>query len=244
MCELCKTVRPALSRRSVMAGAASLLAASALSVNRVKAEQPQTSEPPQNAISPAEALDRIMKGNASYVANTPNEKDFSAGRAERVGVQYPVVAVLSCSDSRVAPELVFDQGPGDVFVVRLAGNLLNDDGFASLEYAVKFLRAPLVMVLGHTNCGAVAAAVKAVQEHAELPGHLPDLVNSIEPAVIAAHAKHPSDLVAAAIEENVRLNVKRLDDDAPILSEALAAKKIDIVGGIYDLATGKVGLLP
>jgi carbonic anhydrase len=143
----------------------------------------------------------------------------------------------------VAPELVFDQGPGDVFVVRLAGNFLNDDGFASLEYAVKFLGAPLVMVLGHTNCGAVAAAVKVVQEHAELPGHLPDLVNSIEPAVIAAHAKHPSDLVAAAIEENVRLNVKRLDDDAPILSEALAAKKIDIVGGIYDLATGKVGLL-
>jgi carbonic anhydrase len=158
-------------------------------------------------------------------------------------VQYPIVAVLSCSDSRVAPELVFDQGPGDVFVVRLAGNFLNDDGFASLEYAVKFLGAPLVMVLGHTNCGAVAAAVKVVQEHAELPGHLPDLVKSIEPAVIAAHAKHPSDLVAAAIEENVRLNTKRLVDDAPILTDAFAAKKLNVVGGIYDLATGKVGLI-
>jgi carbonic anhydrase len=243
MCEYCKTVRPAFSRRSVMTGAASLLAASALSVGRLRAEQPQTPTPPQNAIAPSEALDRLMQGNARYVANTPNERDFSAGRAERAVVQYPIVAVLSCSDSRVAPELVFDQRPGDVFVVRLAGNFLNDDGFASLEYAVKFLGAPLVMVLGHTNCGAVAAAVKVVQEHAELPGHLPDLVKSIEPAVIAAHAKHPSDLVAAAIEENVRLNTKRLVDDAPILTDAFAAKKLNVVGGIYDLATGKVDLI-
>jgi carbonic anhydrase len=128
-------------------------------------------------------------------------------------------------------------------VVRLAGNFLNEDGFASLEYAVKFLGVPLVMVLGHTNCGAVAAAVKVVQERAKLPGHLPDLIKSIEPAVIAAHGKHPSDLVAAAIEENVRLNVKRLGEDAPIMADALAAKKIAVAGGIYDLATGKVGLL-
>ncbi len=127
--------------------------------------------------------------------------------------------------------------------MRLAGNFLDDDGFASLEYAVKFLGAPLVMVLGHTNCGAVAAAVKVVTERAELPGHLPDLVKAIEPAVIAAHGRHPSDLVAAAIEENVRLNVKRLIDDAPIMSDALAAKKIAISGGIYDIATGKVNLI-
>lgn len=118
-----------------------------------------------------------------------------------------------------------------------------DEGFASLEYGVKFLGTPLIMVLGHTNCGAIAAAIKVVMERVELPGHLPELVKSIEPAVIAAHGKHPSDLVAAATEENVRRNVKRLDDDAPILSEALAAKKIDIAGGIYDLTTGKVGLL-
>ena len=112
-------------------------------------------------------------------------------------------------------------------------------GFASLEYAVKFLGVPLLMVLGHTNCGAVAAAVKVVKERIELPGHLPELIKSIEPAVIAAHGRHPSDLVAAAIEENVRLNVKRLIDDTPIMSDALAAKKIDVVGGIYDIATGK-----
>jgi carbonic anhydrase len=143
----------------------------------------------------------------------------------------------------VSPELAFDQGPGDIFVVRLAGNFLNEDGFASLEYAVKFLGAPLIMVLGHTNCGAVDAAIKVVKENAELPGHLPELIKSIEPAVIAAHGRHPSDLLAAAIEENVRLNVKRLIDDAPIMSDALATKRIAVSGGVYDLATGKVGLI-
>jgi carbonic anhydrase len=184
-----------------------------------------------------------MEGNARYAANAPNERDFSAGRAARAGAQFPIAAILSCSDSRVVPDLVFDQSPGDLFVVRLAGNFLDDDGLASLEYAVKFLGAPLLLVVGHTNCGAVAAAVKVVMERAVLPGHLPELIKAIEPAVIAAHARHPSDLVAAAIEENVKLNVTRMKDDKPILSEALAAKKIAAYGGVYDIATGKVNLL-
>ena len=95
----------------------------------------------------------------------------------------------------------------------------------------------------HIQHVAIAAAIKVVKERIELPGHLPELIKSIEPAVIAAHAKHPSDLLAATTEENVRLNVKRLIDDAPIMSEALAAKKIAVSGGIYDIATGKVGLV-
>jgi carbonic anhydrase len=153
------------------------------------------------------------------------------------------VAVLSCSDSRVTPELAFDQGPGDVFVIRVAGNFVNDDGLASFEYAVHFLGVPLLMVLGHSNCGAVGAAIKVVTEHAELPGHLPELVKAIEPAVIAAHGRHPSDLLAVAIEENVRLSVKHLIEDVPVISDALAAKKIAIAGGVYDTATGKVNLI-
>ena len=116
-------------------------------------------------------------------------------------------------------------------------------GLASLEYAVHFLGVPLLMVLGHSDCGAVGAAIKVVTERAELPGHLPELVKAIEPAVIAAHGRHPGDLLAAAIEENVRLNVMRLIDDAPILSDALATKKIAVSGGVYDLATGKVSLI-
>ena len=242
MCQNCRASRASVSRRNVIAGAGALLAASALPLASSRAAEPPPANA-RNAIAPAAALAELLEGNARYAANEPVEKDFSAGRAARVEAQFPIAAILGCSDSRVSPELLFDQGPGDLFVVRLAGNFLDDDGFASLEYAVKFLGAPLVMVLGHTNCGAVAAAVKVVTEHAELPGHLPELIKSIEPAVIAAHGRHPSDLVAAAIEENVRLNVKRLIDDTPIMSDALAAKKIAIAGGIYDLATGKVTLI-
>lgn len=242
-CRRCEHSESRLSRRSVMTCAAALLAASSLPRGFARADQPVLAEPPPNAIPPPRALDRLMQGNARYVAGETECKDYSIGRAERAGAQYPLVAVLSCSDSRVSPELLFEQGPGDIFVVRIAGNFVNTDGLASMEYAVKVLGVPLLMVLGHSNCGAVAAAVKVVTEHAELPGHLPELVESIEPAVIAAHGKHPSDLVAATIEENVRLNMKRLIDDTPIISDALAAKKIAISGGVYDISTGKVGLV-
>jgi carbonic anhydrase len=242
MCELCGSVHDRLTRRGLMAGAGAAFAAAALPSASVFAAEPPKEGAP-NAISPDAALQRLIQGNERYAANAPSERDFSAGRAARASAQFPIAAILGCSDSRVVPDLVFDQSPGDLFVVRLAGNFLDDDGLASLEYAVKFLGAPLLMVLGHTNCGAVSAAVKVVTERAQLPGHLPDLVKSIEPAVIAAHARHPSDLVAATIEENVKLNVKRMKDDEPILSEALAAKKIAAVGGVYDIATGKVNLL-
>jgi carbonic anhydrase len=242
MCEHCQP-SASWSRRNVITGAAALFAASTLPFARLRADQPVTGGPAPNAIAPSEALDRLMQGNARYAAGESECKDYSVGRAERVLAQYPIVSVLSCSDSRVSPELVFDQGPGDVFVVRVAGNFVNPDGLASFEYAVNFLGVPLLMVLGHSNCGAVSAAVKVVTERTELPGHLPEMVESIEPAVIAAHGRHPSDLVATAIEENVRLNVKRLIDDTPILAEALAAKKIAISGGVYDIATGKVKLI-
>lgn len=242
MCDLCPPSPASISRRHLIGGAATLLAAIALTRARARAAEPPSPDA-QNAIAPADALDRLMQGNARYVAGECECRDYSVGRAARAEAQYPIAAILSCSDSRVSPELLFDQNPGDIFVVRLAGNFLDDDGFASLEYAVHFLGAPLVMVLGHTNCGAIAAAIKVVKERIELPGHLPELIKAIEPAVIAAHGKHPSDLLAAATEENVRLNMKRLIDDAPIMSDALAAKKIAVSGGIYDIATGKVGLI-
>jgi carbonic anhydrase len=226
-----------------MAGAAALLAATALPW-RVGAEEKVPSPNAQNAIPPDEALERLMQGNARYAANTPNERDFSAGRAARAAGQYPIAAIVSCSDSRVVPDLVFDQSPGDLFVVRLAGNVVDgEDAFASLEYAVKFLGAPLILVLGHSNCGAVAAAIKVLMERAELPGHLPDLIKAIEPAVIAAHGKHPGDLLTVAIEENVRLCQKKLPRESSIIGDAVEAKKVGISGGVYDIATGKVNLL-
>jgi carbonic anhydrase len=198
---------------------------------------------PQNAISPQDALKRLMAGNSRYVANSPETRDYSAGRATRATAQHPVAAILSCADSRVAPELVFDQGPGDLFVVRLAGNFVTDGGLASLEYAVRFLRTPLVMVLGHTNCGAVDAAIKVIKDNAQLPGHLPNLIKSIKPAVWEAQKAKPTDLLSTAIVENVRHNVHRLQNAKPVLSAAGKGGKIQVVGGLYDLETGKVALV-
>ncbi|CAB3693591.1 carbonic anhydrase [Achromobacter piechaudii] len=200
-------------------------------------------EVPSNDIGGEEALKRLMAGNARYAANKPNMRDFSAGRAALVKTQKPIAAILSCSDSRVAPELAFDQNPGDVFLVRVAGNFVNDDGLASFEYAAKFLNVPLILVLGHNNCGAVDATVKVLKEQAELPGHLPELVNAIKPAVERASKGEPKNLLAAAIAENVRLAVQRLQTAQPILRGMVEQKKLMVAGGVYDLASGKVKLV-
>ncbi|APF39529.1 carbonic anhydrase [Chelatococcus daeguensis] len=202
----------------------------------------QTGAPP-NAIGPDEALKRLVDGNARYAANTAANKDFSAGRAARAESQHPFAAVVSCADSRVAPELAFDQGPGELFVVRVAGNFVNTDGLASLEYGVKFLGIPLIMVLGHTNCGAVDATIKVLKDNAELPGHLPELVNSIKPAVEAAKKAGSDDLLDRAIIENVRHNVAELTKAGPIVSRFVSEGKAKVVGGVYNLATGKVTLV-
>ncbi len=231
----------AWTRRNALKVAAGL--AIAASLGSASAKEEGAGKPKPNAIGADAALRRLIEGNARYVANKPAHRDFSAGRAERTRSQYPIAAVLSCADSRVAPEFAFDQGPGDLFVVRLAGNFANDEGLASLEYAVKFLGVPLVMVLGHSNCGAIGAAIKVVEDNAELPGHLPGLIQSIKPAVEAAKAKSPLDLLAVTITENVALNVKRLETAQPLLASFAQTKQVKIVGGVYDLANGKVGLL-
>jgi carbonic anhydrase len=203
----------------------------------------QDTSAPQNAITPDAALKRLMDGNARYVANTPSVRDFSAGRAARAEAQHPVAAVLSCADSRVAPEFAFDQGAGDLFVVRLAGNFANDDGIASLEYAVRFLKVPLIVVLGHTSCGAIETAIKVWQDNASLPGRLPQLINALRPAVAIAQATGRPDLLETAITENVRQTMTRLGNTVPVLAGAASKGTIKIVGGVYDLPTGKVNLV-
>jgi len=236
MCGNCDS--KALSRRHLMAGAGALLAASTFPVVAGRA-----AEPAPNAIPPSEALDRLKAGNARYAANEPAERDFSFGRAARASAQYPIVAVLACADSRVPPEIVFDQGPGEVFVVRDAGNVVSNYGLASMEFAVAVLNVPLIVVLGHSSCGAVAAALQSAKERSKLPGHLPELVEAIQPAVDAAHGKHPSDLLAATINENVRLGMSRLKSQSDVIGDAVSAGKVGIQGGVYDLATGKVNLI-
>ena len=184
-----------------------------------------------------------MAGNARYLANNTHVRDFAAGRAARVSNHRPIASILSCADARVGPEFVFDQGPGDLFVVRVAGNILQEDGLASLEYAAQFLGAPLILVLGHSNCGAVDAAIKVVKDNAALPGHLPMLIDQVKPAVLAAQKTQPANLLAAAIAENVRLTMQRVDASKPLLADMIAGEKVKVAGGVYDIATGRVNLI-
>jgi carbonic anhydrase len=245
MDDLCGDTRDVtgMTRRHVVAVAAAatvaLLGRSAWAADPPKAGM----APPPNAIAPADARKRLVEGNERYVKGELKERDFSAGRAARAEAQYPFAAILSCADSRVAPELAFDEGPGQLFVVRVAGNVVNPDLLASLEYGVQFLGIPFILVLGHTKCGAVDAAIKTLKSKAVLPGHLPGLVGLIKPAVIAAEKAGPGELLDNAIAENVRQQVARLKAAPPIVQKFYADKKIDIAGGVYDLATGKIALV-
>ena len=215
MCKQCDLMR--FSRRGLLT--AGLVTAAAAAFPPLPAWA-QSAAPPPNAISPDEALARLQQGNARYAANAPTNRDYAAGRVARAQGQYPFASIVSCADSRLAPELAFDQGPGELFVVRVAGNFINEDGLASLEYGAAVLGVPFIMVLGHSKCGAVDATIKVVKDGTTLPGHLPSLTNAIRPAVIAAQAKQPADLLAEATAENVRLNVKSLLVAKPIRRRA------------------------
>jgi carbonic anhydrase len=225
-----------------MAGALAMLVPWSAGV-AVAADPPAPGVPPPTAIGPADALKRLMDGNVRYAANSPKERDFSSGRAARVQGQHPIATILSCADSRVAPEFAFDQGPGDLFVVRVAGNVVNPDLLASIEYGAQFLRVPLIMVLGHTGCGAIDAAIKVLKTKAVLPGHLPQLIAAIKPAVIIAEETQSGNLLDNAATENVRRQVARLKTSPPVVQKLYVGKEIDIVGGMYDLNTGRIELV-
>lgn len=240
MCERCASNAPTFSpsRRSLLAAGAGFALAGGLAP--ALAQGVATTPTP---LGPDEALKRLMEGNARYAANSPNERDFSAGRAARARSQHPFASIVSCADSRLAPELAFDQSAGDLFVVRVAGNFVNEDGLASLEFGAAVLQSPLIMVLGHTSCGAISSTIDVIKNGTQLPGHLPSLINAIRPAVLEAQKAGASNMLEAATEANVRLNVERLKTAAPILAERVAQKKLAVVGGIYELATGKVRLI-
>jgi carbonic anhydrase len=234
MCNAC--LAAGLSRR-VMLGAGLAAAAAAPLAGIAQAQ------PARAADTPDAALKLLIDGNARYVSNQMNERDFSAGRAARARGQAPFAAILGCADSRVAPELAFDQAPGDLFVVRVAGNFMTPDGLASLEYGAAVLGTKVIMVLGHTNCGAINATVAALQKGNDLPGHIGDLVRAMKPGVEPALKQPGDDLAQRAVLANVRWNVQRLIEAKPILADMVAAKKLSVVGGVYDLATGKVTLV-
>ncbi|QQX57089.1 carbonic anhydrase [Pseudomonas chlororaphis] len=201
-----------------------------------------TSPKPENDLNPQQALARLLAGNTRYVQGVAKRHDFVAEREALVGGQNPFAAVLGCADSRIAPEYAFDTSRGDLFAVRIAGNFVTTDGLASLEYAVAVLGTPLILVLGHDSCGAISAGVKAVQEDTKFPGQIQSLADAVKPSVEKV-LKAPGDILENAITQNVKDTVSRLKHESPILSDALEKGKLNIVGGVYKLSSGKVEMV-
>ena len=247
MCETCRknaiqssTGRFEPSRRSLLFAAASatgFLLGGAAGAKEIKAPPK-----PQNALSPDASLERLMKGNTRYIKGVSLRHDFKHEREALAGGQNPFAAILSCADSRIAPEYAFDSGRGDLFVCRVAGNFANTETVASLEYAVAVLGAPLILVLGHDSCGAVDAAIKSLKDDTTLPGQMPSLVAGLAPAVKAV-AQQAGDKLGNVIRQNVIDTVAKLGSATPILSAAVAQNKLRVVGGIYRLGNGRVDMV-
>ncbi len=191
--------------------------------------------------SGSDALTRLMEGNGRFVAGEATAVMSIDERAELANGQSPYAIIVSCADSRVAPELAFDANPGDLFVIRVAGNIVDDYELASIEYAVAVLKSPLLVVMGHESCGAVGAAVKSEKDGENYPGHIHDLVEAIRPAVRKAmdHTKG-DDLLDVAVQENVRLVVDQMENSQPIIGPAIKGGNLKVVPARYDLNTGEV----
>lgn len=238
MCQKCGSPsadqRSELPRRNFLklAGAAAFGIAFADHVLAAANEAPPK---PRNVISPDAALARLMKGNERYVKGVMKRHDFFNERPALSLGQNPFVGILSCADSRVARR-------GDVFVCRVAGNFANADTVASFEYAVAVLGTPLILVLGHSKCGALEATVKAVKDGEKFSGHIPSLITALRPAVKTA-MDESGDLLENAIKQNVLRTVEKLKGAGPILSKAVEKGTLRVAGGVYDLYTGRVGIM-
>lgn len=218
-----------------------------LANSRMNAAEPQKEAPagprPLNA---DEALHQLLAGNHRFMIGRPlgprrSPEEF---RALAHG-QFPEAVVVSCADSRVAPEILFDVGVGDIFVVRVAGNVIDGAGVTikgSIEYAVAELNVPLILVLGHRGCGAVKAAIQHIHDRDSLPGAINGLVELIKPAVAKSKGM-AGDPLENAIRRNVEIGVERLQGLEPILAPRVKAGKVKVVGGVYDLHNGAVTLI-
>lgn len=183
-----------------------------------------------------ESLKKLMDGNRRFVSETYDRGDIGPGRRAEISKgQRPFAVIVDCSDSRVVPEFIFDQGLGDLFVIRTAGNIVDDIAIGSVEYAVKHLGVRLVLVLGHDDCGAVKATVAG----GKAEGHIDAILQAIRPAVAVAMQK-PGNLLDNAIAQNVDMVINRLQSAQPILAQALQTGDVRIVGGVYHLKDGSV----
>jgi carbonic anhydrase len=191
-----------------------------------------------------DALSKLMDGNKRFMTGSLAQKDIGdSRRKELTAGQHPFAIVVTCSDSRVAPELIFDEGLGDIFVVRVAGNVLDPVALGSIEYAAEHLHAPLLVLMGHEKCGAVSAALEA---KGEPEGNIGAIVKKILPAVKKAKAKGGSkdDMLNNAIRENVVLSYKAVRDKSPVLKHMIEKGELKVIAGVYHLASGEVEQLP
>lgn len=191
----------------------------------------------QARISPEESLIRLKEGNKRFVTGKSSRprQDFSRIKEVAEG-QYPFATIIGCSDSRVPNEIIFDQGLGDLFIVRTAGQVSSYASWGSIEFAEEILGTKLIVVLGHTKCGAVNAAVGLP----EVPGHIVTLINAIKPAVEKAKKTESTNLLDAAIRENVAMQVEQLKGLEPVLAKRVREGSIKIIGALYDLNSGEI----
>jgi len=194
--------------------------------------------PDQPSVAPTEAISKLKEGNGRYTSGSlQHPGQTTERRTELAKTQHPFATIISCSDSRVPPEIVFDQGLGDLFIVRVAGNVINDEGLGSIEYSVDHLGTRLILVLGHQSCGAVQAAKETIA--AKAPGHIESLVTAIKPAVEAT----AKDDLETTVKANVKNVVKALRSSTPILKAKVDSAEIQVIGGYYSLDTGAVTFL-
>jgi carbonic anhydrase len=193
----------------------------------------------QNNITPDAALQLLIEGNQRFVNNMRQNPNQDFTRITQVAPsQAPFAAILGCADSRFPPEIIFDRGFGDIFVCRVAGNVATPEEIGSLEFGTLVLGAKVLMVVGHESCGAVKAAITG----GELPGQIGSLTKAIKPAVESSK-NQAGDKVENAVKANVRLQASRLKD-SPVINQLIQEGKLKIVGGYYDLDTGKVTIVP
>src|SRR5262245_50416671 len=190
-----------------------------------------------------EMLRKLLEGNQRFVkGETTGPRRTPADFRPLAAGQQPGAIIIGCADSRVPPELIFDQGVGDLFIVRVAGNVVSGALVkGSIEYGVAELGVPLVMVLGHSECGAIKAAIKHMDDHDTLPGAIAELVNRLRPAVAKTKGM-PGDRLDNTIRANVTLSVATLRTLRPIMAPAVAGGRVKVVGAVYDLSTGGVAL--
>lgn len=190
-------------------------------------------------MTPDEVLEQLMEGNARYMASRAEHPHQTVSdRVALVEGQHPIAAMIGCADSRVPLELLFDQGFGDLFVARVAGNIADNMVIASMEYAVAMLKVPLLMVVGHSTCGAVDAAIKG----GDYPGFLPELVARIQPAVQVGHS-HDGDLLENVVKINAQRTVGHLQANSQVIRAAVEEGSLKLVPAYYNLDSGKVDLL-